>query len=592
MRGIAGLWSPGGIDPELASRFRAAVGAARLAKPAPGLLLAAGDGCLLAEADGVAVVADADLLLDPGHDPAAAIFAAHRAGDPAVLDGSFAYACWSEAGGLELAVDLFRTRPLVYARLGDTLCFASRTEVLRALPTIDTGTDLAALVDYLSFAVIPAPRTFFRGIHKLRAAHRLVARERMGEPERYWHLRYREDGGGSRAALAAALRERLAGAVSRHCGTGDRVGCFLSGGLDSSTVVGYAVVHGAPDAFSIGFDEARYDERTYARITARHFGARHHERVVTPDDLVDSLERVVGCFDEPFGNSSAIAVYQCARFARAQGMTTLLAGDGGDELFAGNERYATDALFQRYAHLPAPVRGLLGAVAASDRFCALPGVGKVGRYVRRARLPNPDRILSYGLYADQHLAEVVQPELLAALGDHRAVATARALYAEGEAESEVGRLLLFDHQLTLADNDLRKVTEGCAVAGVAVRYPMLDRGVVELAGQLPGDWLLAGGKLRTFYKEAMADFLPPEVLTKTKHGFGLPFATWLRTDARLRELVGDLLESETSPLARWIRPAFLTHLHQAHLNEREPYYAELLWPFLALAVWLPGASHE
>jgi len=587
MRGIAGLWSPDGVDLELATAFRTAVGGAQLARPAAGLLLAAGDGSLVAEADGAAVVADADLLLDGAtHDPAAAILAAHRAADPGQLEGSFAYSCWSETAGLELAVDPFRTRPLVYARLGDTLCFASRTEVLRALPGIDTGLDLAALVDYLSFAVIPAPRTFFRGIRKLRAAHRLVCRARVGEPERYWQLRYREDGGGSREALAVELRERLTAAVARHRGTGDRVGCFLSGGLDSSTVVGLAAACGPCDAFTIGFDEARYDERTYARISAARYGANLHEQVVTPEDLAASIEAVVTAFDEPFGNSSAIAVYQCARFAKEAGMETLLAGDGGDELFAGNERYGTDYLFQRYHGLPGPARSVLALLAASDGFCSLPAVGKVGRYVRRARLPNPDRLLSYGLYADRHLGDLLQPELLAEVERHRAVATARELYAEGEAESELGRLLLFDHQLTLADNDLRKVTEGCGVAGVKVRYPMLDRGVVELAGQVPAAWLLAGGKLRTFYKEAMADFLPQEVLSKSKHGFGLPFASWLRTDARLREQVGDLLESDTSPLARWIRPSFLTHLHQAHLNESEPYYADLLWPFLTLSIWL------
>ncbi len=588
MRGIAGIWSPSGIAPELATAFRAAAGKARLVQPAPGLLLAAGDGSLLSEAKGAAVVADADLLLDgASRDPAAAILTAHRAADPGRLDGSFAYACWSEELGLELAVDPFRTRPLVYTRLGEAIAFASRADLLRRLPGVDTSTDLLALVDYLSFATIPAPRTFFRGIRKLRAAHRLGCRDRVGEPERYWQLRYREEGGGSRPALAAELRERLSSAVARHRGAGDGVGCFLSGGLDSSTVVGLAARCGPCDAFTIGFDEARYDERTYARISAGRFGARLHEHVVTPEDLVDSLERVVLAFDEPFGNSSAIAVYACARFAREEGMATLLAGDGGDELFAGNERYGTDYVFQHYTRLPAPVRLLLAPLAARG-FCNLPVVGKVGRYVRRARLPNPDRLLSYGLYVDRHLDEVLQPEFLAEVRDHRAVATAREIYAAGAAESELGRLLLFDHQLTLADNDLRKVTESCRAAGIEVRYPMLDRAVVELAGQVPAGWLLAGGRLRTFYKDAMADFLPQEVLTKSKHGFGLPFASWLRTDARLRERVADLLESDASPLSPWIRPTFLRRLHQAHLTESEPYYAELLWPFLALAVWFAG----
>jgi len=592
MRGIAGLWFPEGIDPEFAAAFRAAVGDATLAKPAAGLLLAAGDGSILVEAEDAAVAADADILFGgTSHDPSVAILEAHRAADPSRLDGSFAYACWSEAGGLELAVDLFRTRPLVYAAIGDGIAFASRADVLRRLPGVDTGVDIHALVDYLSFAVIPAPRTFFRGIRKLRAAHRLICGDRVGEPERYWHLVYRGgDNGATREALAAELRERLAASVRRHRGDGDGVGCFLSGGLDSSTVVGLATQSGPCDAFTIGFDEARYDERAYARISARHFGAHLHERVVTPEDLADSLEQVVRAFDEPFGNSSAIAVYQCARFAREAGMETLLAGDGGDELFAGNERYGTDYLFQRYDRLPALVRGLLVPLSTSDWFCALPGAGKVGRYVRRARLPNPDRILSYGLYVDHHLEEVLQSDLLAEVRDHRAVETAREIYGGGESENELGRLLLFDHQLTLADNDLRKVTEGCRAACIEVRYPMLDRGVVELAGRVLPDWLLSRGQLRTFYKEAMAGFLSPEVLTKPKHGFGLPFASWLRSDTCLREQVAELLESEISPLVEWIRPSFLSHLHQAHLGETDPYYADLLWPFLALATWLTGGA--
>jgi len=351
-------------------------------------------------------------------------------------------------------------------------------------------------------------------------------------------------------------------------------------------VVGLATQSGPCDAFTIGFDEARYDERAYARISARHFGAHLHERVVTPEDLADSIEVVATAFDEPFGNSSAIAVYQCARFAKEAGMSTLLAGDGGDELFAGNERYGTDALFQRYHALPAPLRAMLAPFAGSDLFCGLPVAGKVGRYVRRARLPNPDRLLSYGLYADRHLDEVLQPELLAEVRDHRAAGTARELYAEGQAESELGRLLLFDHQLTLADNDLRKVTEGCGAAGVNVRYPMLDRGVVELAGRIPVGWLLEKGKLRTLYKKAMADFLPQEVLTKSKHGFGLPFAAWLRTEAQLRDLVIATLVSDTSSLTEWVQPRFLRRLYEAHQAETDPYFADLLWPFLALMVWV------
>jgi len=172
--------------------------------------------------------------------------------------------------------------------------------------------------------------------------------------------------------------------------------------------------------------------------------------------------------------------------------------------------------------------------------------------------------------------------------DCRAVDVARAIYAEGDASSELGRLLLLDHQLTLSDNDLRKVEETTALAGIRVRYPMLDPGVAELAAQVRTRDLLRGTRLRAFYKEALGDVLPRAVIDKPKHGFGLPFASWLRSERVLREMVAELLESEDSPLAPYVRPAFLNRLHHAHLNETEPYYADLLWPFLTLSIWLVG----
>jgi asparagine synthase (glutamine-hydrolysing) len=491
---------------------------------------------------------------------------------------------------LELAVDRFRFSPLVYGRLGTVLAFASDLRLLRKLPGFDSAIDPAALVEYLNLAVIPAPRTFFRGARKLRAAHRLRCRtgaEPVAEP--YWRLRYRDDARVPMAALAAQLREVLGEAVRRHATVenGTRVGAFLSGGLDSSSVVAYLAELGPCDAFSIGFADERYNEIEYARLVARHYGARHHEYFVTPHDLADSLEKVVCHFDEPFGNSSAIPTYFCARLAREAGIDVLLAGDGGDELFAGNERYATDHLFQVYGRLPASLRrGVLDPLFANNLFCSVPGVGKVGRYIRRARLPNPDRILSYGVFVDAHRNEVFQPDFLSAVRDCRAVDAARAIYAEGDATSELGRLLLLDHQLTLADNDLRKVGEATALAGVRVRYPMLDRCVAELAGQVRARDLLRGTQLRAFYKEALAGVLPRAVIEKQKHGFGLPFASWLRSDRSLRDTVAELLESDHTPLAPFVRPAFLRRLHHAHLGETEPYYAELLWPFLALSIWL------
>jgi asparagine synthase (glutamine-hydrolysing) len=601
VRGIAGLLSTASdIAPGLAEAFATAVGAgATLLRPARHVVLGAGTGADSHVADGRSAVSAGEVVAPPGGPAvatAAQVVIAAASGDksPAeALCGSFAYAMWDDRRQeLELAVDRFRFSPLVYARFGDVLAFASDLRLLRALPGFDGEIDPIAMVEYLNLAVIPAPRTFFRGARKLRAAHRLRFR-RGAEPviEPYWRLHYRDDAGVPAATLAVQLREGLAESVRRHAAAtdGTRVGAFLSGGLDSSTVIAYLAALGPCDAFSIGFEDERYNEIDYARLVAHHFGARHHEYFVTPEDLADSLETVVCHFDEPFGNSSVIPTYFCARMAREAGIDLLLAGDGGDELFAGNERYATDHLFQMYGRVPAFLRrGLLEPLLSNDLSCTLPGIGKVGRYIRRARQPNPDRILSYGLFVDGHRAEVFQSDFLAAIRDYRAVDAARAIYAEGDAAGELGRLLLFDHQLTLADNDLRKVGEATELAGVRVRYPMLDRQIAELAGRVPAHTLMRGTRLRAFYKEALVEVLPKAVIDKQKHGFGLPFANWLRTDPSLRDRVAASLESDNSPLAPYVRPAFLRHLHRAHLDETEPYYAELLWPFLALSIWLAG----
>jgi len=601
VRGIGGLFATSGdIPPGLVEAFSSAVGVGTtLLRPAPHVVLGAGIGADSHVANGRSAVVAGEVVAPPGGRtvPAAAqavVAAASGDKSPAeALCGGFAYAVWDETRQeLELAVDRFRFSPLVYARLGAVLAFASDLRLLRAMPGFDSEIDPTAMVEYLNLAVIPAPRTFFRGARKLRAAHRLRCRTGAAPvTEPYWRLHYRDDARVPAATLAVQLREGLAESVRRHASVanGTRVGAFLSGGLDSSTVVAYLADLGPCDAFSIGFADERYNEIDYARLVARHFGVRHHEYFVTPGDLADSLEKVVRHFDEPFGNSSAIPTYFCARLARDAGIDLLLAGDGGDEVFAGNERYATDHLFQMYGRVPAILRrGVLEPLLANDLCCGLPGVGKVGRYIRRARQPNPDRILSYGLFVDGHRAEVFQPDFLAVIRDCRAVDAARAIYAEGEAASELGRLLLFDHQLTLADNDLRKVAEATNLAGVRVRYPMLDPQVVALAGEVPASGLLRGTQLRAFYKQALGEVLPRAVIDKQKHGFGLPFASWLRSEQTLRERVAELLESDDTPLAPYVRPAFLSHLHRAHLNETEPYYAELLWPFLALTIWLSG----
>src|SRR5690606_7622391 len=231
-----------------------------------------------------------------------------------------------------------------------TFAFATDAEVLRSHPQVSTGIDPQAVFDYLFFHVVPAPDSIWRDVFKVLPAHRVVWSADAGvSTEQYWRPSFgaRPDDPEARKRLLEDTREAVAKAVG-----GDAVGAYLSGGLDSSTVAGMLHEHrpGAP-AFSVGFDVEGYDEMSYARTAARHFGLRHEEYYVKPEDVADAIPAIAAAYDEPYGNSSAVPAYYCAKLARSCGVEMLLAGDGGDELFAGNVRYASQKLFEPYHRL-------------------------------------------------------------------------------------------------------------------------------------------------------------------------------------------------------------------------------------------------
>lgn len=478
-------------------------------------------------------------------------------------------------------VDRLASWPLYYARRSDgVLLFSTTMERLS-----EAGQPLAlnpqAIYDYLYFHVVPAPATIYHGIHSLRPGRYLQS---GSEAEgRYWQLHYQEDGGGDFAALKERLRHHLRQGVGR-CAEGP-VGAFLSGGTDSSTVTGMlGEVRGeAPDSYSIGFDEPGYDELEYARVAARHFGARMHEYKVTPQDIVDAIPLIAESYDQPFGNSSAVPTYYCARLAREDGKQRLLAGDGGDELFAGNARYAKQLLFDRYQRVPSALRhGLIEPLVESP-LGGLPGISKLRSYVRQARVPMPERLETYNLLERLGPRSVLSDEFLAAVDTAHPHQVLRHAYGDSNAQTLLNRMLTLDYQITLADNDLQKVGRMCARAGVEVVYPLLDDELVAFAGQLPPQMKLKDQQLRWFFKAALADFLPPEVIKKKKHGFGLPFGPWLRRHRPLQELVGDSLSSLAG--RGIIRPRLIDRLQHELLGEHPGYYGTLAWVLMMLEQW-------
>ena len=500
------------------------------------------------------------------------------------VEGDFAVFLEDARGRRFAAVDRFAVHPLCYRMDGNRLDVAERAD---AVAGGDADFNPQAIFDYLFFHVIPAPRTIFEGVSRMPAGHCALEENGKLTVTRWWNPVFVEDAPAHFDELREEFNRLLRESVKDQLG-GRRVGCFLSGGTDSSTLAGIVTeLTGQPaHTYSIGFDAAGYDEMEYARIAARHFGTDHHEYYVSADDIVRSIGDLAASYDQPFGNSSVLPSYYCARMAREDGVDLMLAGDGGDELFGGNSRYAKQRIFEAYGHIPSALRGSLlePIFADSSFFERVPGVSKAVSYVQQARVPMPDRLQMYNLLLRLGLDEVLQPQFLANVDVSEPARQQREIYGGTSAESLINRMLAYDWKYTLADNDLPKVVGATAQAGVPVAFPLLDDRLVDFSLRLPPSFKLKGAKLRWFFKEALRGFLPDEILAKKKHGFGLPFGVWVTQHAPLRELALDSIQA----LGRRgiVRPAFLDRLSREYLPQHPGYYGELVWILMALERWM------
>ena len=521
----------------------------------------------------------------------AAVAAAYRERGPRLVEdlrGDYALAFLDlDEQELLLAVDRFGIRSLKYCPTPEGAAFATDGDALRAHPRVPSDVDVQSIYDFVYFHMVPSPRSVYRGWKKLLPGELVLVSKGHRKHDRYWSPSYESPASFSEADGIREFRETMRDAVrsSLSAATG-RVGAFLSGGTDSSTVAGLVgELTGEPaETFSIGFDVAGYDESSYADIAVRHFGANHHRYTVTPHDVVRGATRIAAAYDEPFGNASAVASLYCAELAKRDGIGTLLAGDGGDEIFAGNERYAKQKLFQHYYRLPAAIR----QIVIEPLVEVLPETGlgpfdKAGSYVRQARIPLPDRLETYNFLSRMPPSEIFAPGFLASIRAEEPLELLRETFAEAPTRSMLHGLLYLDLKFTLADNDLRKVGRTCEMAGISVGYPFLDLALVELANRIPPDVKLKGQKLRYFFKKASEGFLPPEILTKPKHGFGVPCGVWMRDHPALRELAYDSLSS----LVRrdYLSSDFVERLQRLHRGDHGGYYGVMVWVLTMLELW-------
>lgn len=512
-----------------------------------------------------------------------AAYARHGVNAALHVGNDFAVALQTATGGTYLAIDRFAIQTLCYRIVDGRLEVATRADELGA-----TEIDPQAIFDYLYFHVIPSPRTIFKDVHRLPPGHYALFEGGRLTVAPYWQPHFIEGSGESFSSLRQEFLDIVRDSVANRIGTGS-VGCYLSGGTDSSTVSGMLTqVTGRPaETYSIGFDVPGYDEMEFARIAVRHFGTHHHEYYITPDDLVAGMPKVAASYDQPFGNSSAVPAYYCALRAKEDGIDHLLAGDGGDELFGGNSRYAKQRVFGIYDRIPAPVRtGLLEPMLAdSTVFDRVPVAKKAASYIRQARVPMPDRMQTYNLLMRMGLETVFTRDFLDRIDPTTTDRHQKATYAACAPDASlVNKMLAYDWRYTLAENDLPKVIGSARLAGVDVGFPFLDGRLLDFSLKLPTNYKLKGLKLRWFFKEALRGFLPDEIITKKKHGFGLPFGPWAVQHAPLNTLARDSLHGLAD--RQIVRREFIETLLSEHLPAHPGFYGELVWIMTMMEQWL------
>ena len=460
------------------------------------------------------------------------------------------------------------------------------------------GLNPQAVFNYVFFHCIPSPLSIYQGISKLEPGV-IAAVDSSGtlQQQCYYQPTFTPSPD-STEQLQMRCRELISEAVRRNAT--DDCAAFLSGGLDSSTVAGMLAQHSHNSGhgsgqnaktYSIGFEAKGYDETEYALLTAKHFSTEHKVHYLQPDEIAQHFTQVAGYFNEPFGNSSAMAAYICAKTAKADGINVMLAGDGGDEIFAGNERYVKQQVFERYGALPGPLRALLNLTLDNGLADKLPLLKKASSYLRQAKVPLPDRLDSYNFVNRFELKQMFSPQLLQQIDSSLPAQQKRQRYHACKSDDSIDKMMYLDWKFTLADNDFVKVNQMCQLAGVEVRFPLIEKELVDFSCTVPATLKAPGQKLRDFYKNSFRGFLPDATLSKSKHGFGLPFGVWMKQRPDLQHIALNALQSFKQ--RKILQPTFIDQAIDTFENGHSGYYGELVWIIVVMELWLQhhGAAY-
>jgi asparagine synthase (glutamine-hydrolysing) len=501
------------------------------------------------------------------------------------LRGMFAFAIWdAERRELFIARDRAGKKPLYYTvtRQG-TLLFGSELKSLREHPEFRGEVQIEALDAYLTFGYVPDPLTIFRDVHKLPPGHHLVFARGRVRVQEYWDFPYEEpqtDPAVSEEDCLEELRALLDEAVRVRLVADVPLGAFLSGGVDSSAVVGLMARHTPQPVktFSIGFNEDSYNELKYARVAAKKFGTEHHEFVVTPD-ICEIVDELVWHFDEPFADSSAIPTYMVSKLAR-EFVKVVLSGDGGDEVFGGYTRYAVDRRRSGFARLPRVFRK--GVMQPLGR--RLPHGARGRNYIYVNAFEPLDRYIEdISIFTRLNKPSLYTNDFRRQLGATEAAARFREYAERSRSLDSLDPLLYLDSKTYLPGDILTKVDRMSMAVSLEARAPLLDHKLIEfVATRIPARMKMKGLETKHIFKRAVAGLVPAEILNRPKQGFGVPIDQWINEQLRDR-VRGTLTEART--MARgYVEPRYVNLLFDEHERGRRDHSMEL-WALFMLELW-------
>ena len=502
------------------------------------------------------------------------------------LRGMFAFAIWDERDrSLFIARDRVGKKPLHYRIDADGIAFASEAKAFFAEPSFTASPNLEAISHYLSYQYVPSPFSAFEGVHKLPPGSYLLVRDSKVSVHRYWRLRYLPKRRLTEEEASRELLDRLREAVRLRLVSDVPLGAFLSGGIDSSTIVALMaeLSSGPVKTYSIGFDERDYDELPYAQLIARRYGTDHHEFIVRPD-ATTILPKLVWHYDEPYADESAVPTYYLAQLTR-QHVTVALNGDAGDENFSGYARYAVDPGLERFDRLPVMVRrsvveliGRLPSATASDAWLAR-GHRWAARAAASPALRYTRRMMHFPSELKQRLCIGTLRDVAAR---HDSAQILLDTFAASDAPDLIDAMLDADVNHYLPDCLLVKVDIATMAHGLEGRSPLLDHEFMEFAAALPSDLKRRGGEGKYVFKRAVRDLLPPEIRGRKKMGCGVPLDHGFRNE--LREMACDLLLARPSAHRGLFDATVVRRIISEHETGRAVWHHQL-WNLVMLEQW-------